>query len=285
MRCDDIRLGLRSLYIVPSRFGLLWLATSALLLLVAIQTASNSTLMLGFLMLGLMLLAMFLTHDTLHGLTLRCGQPAPAFAAEPTGYPLILETRSPRPSLRLRFRDGSEAADLQLSAGISTLALPWTPQCRGWQRPPQLQIETIAPLGLFICWTRWLPPKAQLIWPQRRPGPLVEQPASQSSDGLDEWHDLRDVRDQERPAVVDWTGAAKGRPLQAKVFTDPSSQEWMLEPASGIPLDRAVEHLAQRVMQLHQQGVRYGLRLRGKTLAPGLGLRHRNACLEALATA
>ena len=285
MRCDDIRLGLRSLYIVPSRFGLLWLATSALLLLVAIQTASNSTLMLGFLMLGLMLLAMFLTHDTLHGLTLRCGQPAAAFAVENTTYPLILETRSPRPPMRLRFRDGSEAADLQLSAGITTLALPWTPQCRGWQRPPQLQIETIAPLGLFICWTRWWPPQAQLIWPRRRSGPVGEQSVSQSRDGLDEWHDLRDVRDQESPTVVDWTGAARGRPLQAKVFTDPSNQEWMLEPASGIPLDRAVEHLALRVMQLHQQGVRYGLRLRGKTLAPGLGLRLCNACLEVLATA
>tara|TARA_Y100001978_G_scaffold39857_1_gene35440 strand:+ start:21 stop:878 length:858 start_codon:yes stop_codon:yes gene_type:complete len=285
MRCDEIRLGLRSLYIVPSRFGLLWLAGAAFLLLVAIQTASNSTLLLGFLMLGVMLLAMFLTHDTLYGLTVRCGQPAPAFAAETITYPLILQTRSPRPPMRLRFRDGSEAADLQLSAGITTLALPWTPQCRGWQQPPQLQIETIAPLGLFICWTRWLPPQAQLIWPRRRSGPVGERSATQSRDGLDEWHDLRDVRDQERPAVVDWTGAARGRPLQAKVFTDPSSQEWMLEPASGLPLDRAVEHLAQRVMQLHQQGVRYGLHLRGKTLAPDQGLRHRNACLEALATA
>ena len=285
MRCDEIRLGLRALYIVPSRFGLLWLAASVFLLVVAIQTASNSTLLLSFLMLGVMLLAMFLTHDTLHGLTLRCGQPAPAFAAECTTYPLILETRSPRPPMRLRFRDGSAAADLQLSAGISTLPLAWTPQCRGWQQPPQLQIETIAPLGLFICWTRWLPPHAQLIWPRRRSGAVRELPASQSGDGLDEWQDLRDVRDQERPAVVDWTGAAKGRPLQAKVFTDPTNQEWMLEPAAGIPLDRAVEHLAQRVMQLHQQGVRYGLHLRGRTLAPDLGLRHRNACLEALATA
>ena len=226
MRCDEIRLGLRSLYIVPSRFGLLWLAAAAFLLLVAIQTSSNSTLLLGFLMLGIMLLAMFLTHDTLHGLTLRCGQPAPAFASESTTYPLILETRSPRPPMRLRFRDGSEAADLHLAAGIATLDLPWTPQCRGWQRPPQLQIETIAPLGLFICWMRWLPPQPQLIWPRRRSGPVGEQPASRSRDGLDEWHDLRDVRDQERPAVVDWTGAARGRPLQRRRVPKRPGRGW-----------------------------------------------------------
>ena len=285
MRCDEISLGLRSLFIVPSRFGLLWLIAAALLLLVAIQTGSNNTFLLAFLMLGIMLLAMFLTHDTLDGLTLRCGQPCPTFAAEISSYPLILETRSSRPPICLRFRDGSQAVSLQLSAGISTIAMPWTPPSRGWQRPPQLHVETIAPLGLFICWTRWMPAQPQLIWPRCRSGPVGEQSASRSRNGLEEWHDLRDVRDQDSPAVVDWTGAAKGRPLQAKVFTDPTNQETMLEPASSIPLDQALEHLAQRVMQLHQQGVRYGLRLRGKTLAPGLGLRHRNTCLEALATA
>ncbi len=59
MRSAELTLGLRNLYIIPSRFGALWLGSSALLLLVAIQTTSNSTLMLAFVMLALMLLAMF----------------------------------------------------------------------------------------------------------------------------------------------------------------------------------------------------------------------------------
>ena len=53
----ELRLGHRSLYIIPSRFGALWTASACLLLLVAIQTSSNSTLLLGFLMLGLMFLS------------------------------------------------------------------------------------------------------------------------------------------------------------------------------------------------------------------------------------
>ena len=73
--CADLKLGQRTLYIVPSRFGALWISGAGLLLLVAIQTGSNSTLLLAFVMLGLMLLAMFLTHDTLQGLILRCVQP------------------------------------------------------------------------------------------------------------------------------------------------------------------------------------------------------------------
>ena len=56
MPSAEHRLGLRTLYIIPSRFGMVWLAAAALLLLVAIQTGSNSTLLIAFLLLGLMLL-------------------------------------------------------------------------------------------------------------------------------------------------------------------------------------------------------------------------------------
>ena len=48
--CAELRLGHRSLYIIPSRFGALWIAAAGLLLLVAIQTGSNSTLLLAFLL-------------------------------------------------------------------------------------------------------------------------------------------------------------------------------------------------------------------------------------------
>ena len=87
MPSADVTLGLRNLYILPSRFGLLWLSVAGLLLLVANQTTSNSTRLLGFLMLGLMMLALFLTHDCLYGLRLRCGEPLPCFAGDVATYP------------------------------------------------------------------------------------------------------------------------------------------------------------------------------------------------------
>ena len=285
MHSAEFSLGLRTLYIVPSRFGALWFVTAALLLLVAIQTSSNSTLLLAFVMLGLMLLAMFLTHDSLQGLVLRCGQPAPSFAAEKASYPLLCESACRRPPLRLHFRNGPVVLCDQLGVGVTPISLPWTPQCRGYQLPPRLRIETIAPLGLFICWSRWTPTVPQLIWPRRCSGPVAEQRPLQAGDGLDEWQDLRSVREGERPAVVDWTSAAKGRPLQAKVFGDPEHPDWILQPAPGIALEQAREHLADRIWLLHQRGERYGLQIQDRIVSPGQGLRHRDACLEALATA
>lgn len=151
--------------------------------------------------------------------------------------------------------------------------------------PPPVQIETIAPLGLFICWGRWQPLQPQLIWPRRRSGPVDERQPPRSRDGLEEWQDLRPVREGERPALVDWASAARGRPLQAKLFNDPEEPEVILAPAPGVALELAREHLADRIWRLHHGGACYGLQIQALTLAPSKGVRHRDACLEALATA
>ena len=161
MPSADFSLGLRTLFIVPSRFGLVWLATAALLALVAIQTGSNSTLLIAFLLLALMLLAMFLTHDNLQGITLRCGEPRPGFAMESIVYPLVLHSPTARQRLQLRFQGQPPHPLNELGVGDNPFGLAWTPDRRGWRRPPRLLLDSVAPLGLFICWTRWQPPQPQ----------------------------------------------------------------------------------------------------------------------------
>ena len=283
--CADLTLGHRTLYIIPSRFGALWSAAAGLLLLVAIQTGSNTTLLLAFVMLGLMALAMFLTHDTLQGLTLRCDQPSPVFAGEPADYPVQLASAAARPRCSLRLQGHAVVVCDRVAGGTTTLSLPWEAEQRGWQLPPPVQIETIAPLGLFICWGRWQPQQPQLIWPRRRPGPVAELQPPRLRDGLEEWQDLRPLREGERPALVDWASAARGRPLQAKVFKDQEGPDVLLAPAPGVPLEEAREHLADRIWRLHQSGACYGLQIQTISLTPSKGVRHRDACLEALATA
>ena len=110
MPSADVTLGLRNLYILPSRFGLLWLSVAGLLLLVANQTTSNSTRLLGFLMLGLMMLALFLTHDCLYGLRLRCGEPLPGIPIGSIHGP----SGSSRPGMRARTRPTFRGSSLSV---------------------------------------------------------------------------------------------------------------------------------------------------------------------------
>lgn len=285
MPSADLVLGLRSLYIIPSRFGALWLCGTALLLLVAIQTGSNSSLLLAFLMVGLMLLAMFLTHDSLQGLSLYGSESQPGFAGASVQYAFRLRSRSPRQRLQVRFQGSPPVQIDALPSGDSVIHLSWLPDQRGWQLPPRLIVDTVAPLGLFICWTRWQPRQAQLIWPARRSGPVDEVQPTAHRDGLDEWQDLRPYRDGDRQSLVDWSSAAKGRPLQVKRFQEPEQPERILAPASGIPRERALQHLADRIWRLHQRGEAFGLQLQGRMLPVQRGRVHRDACLELLALA
>ena len=285
MPSADLVLGLRSIYIIPSRFGALWLCGTALLLLVAIQTGSNSTLLLAFLMLGLMLLAMFLTHDTLQGLSLHGSESQPGFAEAPVQYAFRLRSRSPRQRLQVRFQGSAPVQIDALPSGDSLIHLSWMPPQRGWQLPPRLILDTVAPLGLFICWARWQPTQAQLIWPARRSGPVEDARPTVHRDGLDEWQDLRPHRDGDRQSLVDWRSAAQGRPLQVKRFREPEQPERILAPALGISRELALQHLADRIWRLHQRGEAYGLQLQGTTLPVLRGRLHRDACLTLLALA
>ncbi|MEB3266880.1 MAG: hypothetical protein VKN13_09760 [Cyanobacteriota bacterium] len=287
-----VQLGLANLYIVPSGFGWLWLAGTALLLLVAVQTQANGPLLLGFLMLGLMLLALPLTHRNLEGVEMRCGKPPPGPAEGPLAYPLLLHLPRACQGLQLQFIDGPPLGPLNLTAGDQPLVLQWSPPGRGLHRPGRLRIEVRAPLGLFVCWSRWSPPAPQLVWPRRRPGPVAEQPlaagdngaAATTREGSADWHDLRPHRPEEGRARLAWPLLARGRGRHSKVFRDPGGTMVLLAPAPQLPIELALEHLSHHIQRLEARGQPYGLALAGgHHLPPGRGHRHLQAALAALA--
>ncbi|MFM7264346.1 MAG: DUF58 domain-containing protein [Cyanobium sp.] len=294
----QVRLGLRTLYILPTRFGWLWLAATAGLQVLAIQLQRNGPLLLSFLMLGLFLLTLHLTHLNLQGLELACGEPAPGFAGAPVAYPLRLRNRSRCEGLQLGF-EGDAGAGLapprSLDPGLHELAAPWQPEQRGWHRPGCLRLQTTAPLGLFVCWTRWRPAAPQLIYPARRAGPVQplrvdgnreeERPRQgRQREGGEEWHGLRPHRPEDPPSRLAWSLLAQGRGSFSKRFTSPSEPPSLLAPDPSVPREQALEHLSERIWRLHGQGAAYGLAVGGgPPIPPGQGALHRDRCLAALA--
>ncbi|MFY8150200.1 MAG: hypothetical protein ACOVNL_13415 [Prochlorococcaceae cyanobacterium] len=296
---DPLVLGLRTLYIVPTRFGWLWLCGGVLLLIVAIQMQRNGPLLLSYLMLGLMLLALHLTHFNLQGLELGCGTPAPGFAGTGLAYPLISRSRYRREGLEFQWLGGSGSGaprSVTILPGEQTLTLSWTPGQRGWQRPGRLRLVSTAPLGLFRCWSRWEPPRPQLIYPARRRGPVASLPLEQRApqpaegvererEGTEHWRDLRPHRPEDGSGRLAWKSLAQGRGRLTKQFAGETGEPLLLAPAEALPWEQALEHLSERIWQLGHQETPYGLRLPGCVLPPGSGAAHREACLRALATA
>jgi uncharacterized protein (DUF58 family) len=302
---DHLQLGLRNLYILPTRFGWLWLCGAGLLYAVGIQTLRNGPLLLSYLMLALLLLALLLTQFNLQGLELRCGTPAPGFAGQVLRYPIHARSSLPRDGISLRWQGGSGAEASAASgtgpqpipAGSSCLELPWTAPQRGAHRPGRLVLSSTAPLGLFICWTRWDPEAPQLVYPGRLAGPVglaagspsQDQPAAQREAGGPEgsaaWHDLRPHRAEDGQARLAWKALAQGRGRLSKVFRDPGRDPLLLTPAPGVGKERALQHLSERICRCSQRGEAFGLVLPHLQIPAGQGRRHRDRCLEALALA
>lgn len=292
---ERLQLGLRNLYIVPTRFGWLWLAGLLLLQLVGIQLQSNGPLLLSFLMLGLFLLALHLTHFNLQGLALEVGEPQPGFAGALLVYPLRLRCRSRCEGMRFGFEAGPVSAPGVFERGEHSLSVPWQPSGRGLQQPGCLRLHTTAPLGLFICWARWRPPVAQLVWPAPLPGPVrllqearpaaMPLPASAGADqeGSEDWRDLQPHRPEDGTSRLAWKLLAQGRGRYAKRFADPADQEPLLGLDPSVPFERGLEHLSERICRLHARGLAYGLVLGEQRIPPGRGAAQRDRALTALA--
>ncbi len=293
-----LRLGLRTLYILPTGLGWFWLAGVGLLLVVGVQTQTNGPLLLAFLMLGLWLLALHLTHFNLHGLELACGTPSWGFAEENVPYPLRLRSSGLCEGVHLHWVDarGEPLLVEALRPGEHQLDLPWVPRDRGEAHPGRLRLLSTAPLGLFICWSVWHPPARQWVAPARRAGPVRElgdeRPsglgrglAERLEAGGDDWHDLRPRRPQDSPSRLAWKLVAQGRGHQVKRFATSAPQVLVIAPDPSLPRELALQHLSERLCRLHRLGLPYGLLWQGAVVGPDEGLAHRDRCLLLLAEA
>ncbi len=293
---DRVRLGLANIYIFPTRFGFLWMASVLLLLVVGIQTQINGPLLLGFLMLGLFLLTLHLTHFNLQGLEFHCAGPSPGFADSTLSYPLTIRCPTRVDGLRLWLGDGPKGSPFSLGPGVHDLALPWIPPGRGLHRPGRLKVQTTAPLGLFVCWSRWQPTVPQLVYPARRPGPVGLAPlpgevetamakARIPAEGNEEWQDLQPHRPEDSPGRLAWKLVAQGRGSYVKRFADLQEGGPLLTPDPVVPLEPALEHLSERICRLHAQGAAFGLVLGADRIQVDRGTEQRNRCLAVLARA
>lgn len=297
---ERMRLGHRNLYILPTRFGLLWLAGTGLQLLLGIQTQQNGPLLLAGLMLALLLLGMLLCHANLAGLELQAlPQPQGAgFAGEPLQLPLLARSRIPREGLRFALAGQPLSPPRGLPAAETALLLPWRAQRRGLHQPGRLKLISTAPLGLFICWAHWRPDAPQLVFPARRPGPVSLVSAIAASEhlaaptatagqaeGSDHWLDLRPHRPQDSSSRLAWKLLAQGRGRLSKQLAAEQGAPKLWAPAPGVPGEAALEHLSAQVWQSAQRDEAYGLELPGCRIPPARGRAHRDRCLAALAMA
>ncbi|MCK5771615.1 DUF58 domain-containing protein [Algiphilus sp.] len=290
------RVGRRRVYIMPTPAGYAFGVMVFALWLGAMNYSNSMGFALAFLLAGVGLVGMHLTHANLLGLRLEHCDAQPVFAGESARVALRIahEGDAARPGVRVGWPrdtdDSEDAADLPATGtGALTLRLP-APR-RGRHSLPPLSLSTRFPLGLFRAWTWIRPEVALVVYPRPLPGPLParaphapdgQQVAARS--GRDTFDTLRDYRRGDALHDIHWKRLPKDGMPTVKQFHDATDRHLWLdwESTPGDPEAR-LSRLAGQILAAEARDLAWGLRLPGFALAPGRGDAHRHRGLRALA--
>jgi uncharacterized protein (DUF58 family) len=293
-RSDRWTLTQSNIYILPTRAGWLYAATLFVMLLASINYQLNLGYVLTFLLAGVGLAAMHLTHATLRGLTLHLRPPAPAFARDAAVIEVVLDAPArTRHGVGLRFEGGAQVHVDVPAGGQATARLAHVPPQRGLHPLPTVIGETSFPLGLFRAWTVWRPASRLLAYPAPEqpaaplpPGHAVAgDTARRVSTAGGELDGVRAYRRGDGLKRVVWKKAAKTGELVSRETSASVARElwldWQATQLAGT--EARLSRLAAWVLAADRAGLAHGLRLPGVEYPPDLGDAHRRRSLEALA--
>ncbi|WP_430462312.1 DUF58 domain-containing protein [Thalassolituus sp. LLYu03] len=294
---SQVQLSHRSIFILPTRTGFLFLLLLLLLLVTAINYQNSLIYGLTFWLFSVGLSAMLFTFRNLAGLTLGAGHSTPVFAGETVGLPVRLTAQKSRwhEALEIGFPQNTQVVDDACDSQVSkTLTLSFKTAKRGWLNPGRLRLDSRFPLGLFNAWTWVALDFKGLVYPKPEYVPFVfaagesgEHLAGAPSleSGQQDFQGLRPYQAGDSLKRIAWKQLARGKGLVSKDFDhDEGATCWLdWEVLAPMPVETRLSRLTGWVLQAHQRNWRYGLRLPGVQLAPDNSEIHRDQCLKALA--
>ena len=290
----ELRVLPRRVYILPTRYGLVFGLLLLVTLIGAVNYGNNPGFLVTFLLAGMAANAIVLTWRNLVRLRVRYLGSTSAFAGDPARFRFRVDNDrdADRPAVQLGWDDAMPvAADLG-AGGAQELQLERPTSRRGLLRPGRLTLSTCYPLGLFRAWC-YLDSGAEcLVYPRPSrawtPPPGSHEAGRQTGDrgrGLDDFVGLRGYREGDSPKHVHWRALARGQELLTKEFGGEQSQrlwlEWDEVPGTGD--EERLSRLCRTLLDAERGGALYGLSLPGERIAPDRGGPHLERCLRALA--
>jgi uncharacterized protein (DUF58 family) len=293
---DPIVLGRQRIYILPTGYGLAYGTMVFSMLLGGMNYNNNLGLGLTFVLASLGLVAMHHCHGTLAGLRVRLLEAEPAFVGQEVCYRLLLENaaRVPRPALELEIaahRPPLGTVDVP-AAGAMQADLRVPARRRGRLPLERFVIATRHPLGLFRAWAVIHPDYAAIAWPQParrdRAPPLTRTDTGGAQDhalGDEDFTGMRAFQPGDSIRRIAWKAYARGQGLHTKQYagTDVVSHVFDWDSLPGLDAESRLAQLCRWILDAHERGEAFGLRLPGSVIGLNVGAAHKERCLNELA--
>jgi len=289
----SVALARRRIYILPTRFGVVFAVMVFAMLLGSINYGASLGFALTFLLAGLGLVVMHHCHNNLLGAEIKFLGAAPVFAGERAEFRVAVHNAGTAARYEIELvQRGHRAGPVDVAAGgTEILRLGIDTQRRGWTTLDRFTVETRHPGRLLRAWT-WIHMDARcLVYPQlAAPGrPLPETAgygtAGRPSAGDEDFAGLRAAAPGDPPQRIAWKAYARNDQLLLKQFAAgdraPCVLDW--DTLAELDLEARVSQLARWCIDADAEGRALGLVLPGVRVPLGAGVKHLASCLEALA--
>ncbi|MCK9490349.1 MAG: DUF58 domain-containing protein [Xanthomonadales bacterium] len=297
----------RRIYILPSRFGLLFGLATLFLLLGALNYNNNPAILLGLLLGSAALASSVMTVRHLARLRVVAFKAGDVHAGEAQACRLVLEPAPTRRRGRSPNRaHGHVRAEVVLRhEAASTRALPdvdgrihlhwrWPSVRRGRRALGRVRLASEYPLGLFRAWCDLEPEVSALVFPSlETPLPAwPDNPQSQAGTPLrrqgtpEEWYALREFQRGDGLREIAWKASARhDRWLvtESRAGQDAPALEFGLDQVAHLEREHGIQRLAAWVVAADASHQPWRLRLAGTDIGPDAGNQQRRLALGQLA--
>ncbi|WP_445778121.1 DUF58 domain-containing protein [Shewanella sp.] len=297
-----ITLSHRSIFILPSGFGLFWMGLIVLLYLFGTNYQNNLVIGLSLLLASVFHTCIIYSYKNLAGLSFNAVNPPIAYAGDNTVFPIMLTGHNrdkyhdtSHQQICLQFSQQRHVRVKQLQQ--QTLAtVPFTHPTRGYINPGRIKVSSNFPLGLCRAWSYVDLDIHHVIFakPEACDILLTSQQSDNDSQyehgklrpGVDEYKGLRSYVEGESLKHVAWKQWAQDKGMLTKEFAEPEGLPvWLtLANTSGKDLEQQLSRLAWQVDKLSQTQQIFGLILGQTVINQHTGEAHRIACQTAIAT-
>ncbi len=286
-----VRLNRRRIYIVPSAFGFVFASILLVMLLGALNYNNNAALLLTCILGATGITSMLQTFRCLDQLELTSISAGPAIAGDNLGLRLTWRAGGHRHNA-IRLHSGADETSFNVDVDSSVETQITVPTSkRGWLQLPRLRVSSRWPFGWFRAWSWIAPDHRVLVYPRPEasgpaPVPLAGDASRHRRAHGDEWSGLRAYRSGDPLRRIAWKASARSEDLRVKTFDRPrAAQAWHLDWGQVRLADREarIARLARWVVEAHETGRVWSLRLPDNHIDAGQGPAHFHRSMRALA--
>ena len=286
----------RHIYILPTKAGLGFALILFIMLLGSMNYNNSMGYVLTFLLVSMAIVSILHTHRTLLGLRIEAGKVSPVFLGETAQFHLWIDNRRKATRYCLVWQHDDPKSQ-QIINNIPenqriNINIPFLTTQRGRVFLGRITVYSRFPIGLFHAWSYIHLDMSTLVYPQalgHKDLPLGQNTdnAGQGNEGCGEdFIGYRDYQLGDSPRHIDWKAVARGQHWMIKQFGGMNTATvWLTWKDVSMlnNIEAALSQLCLWILLAESQGIQYGLKIPGVTLAPNTGEQHRELCLRELA--